>query len=922
MRTARISSKGRSSPVWLVIGCFLVTILLLMVSSFDTSSEKTAGLISILAILFLSLTPFFRRHLKQSCSALFLLVLGYTVLSGLSTLYGYAPSVALPEFCKVLFGFLVFLLVWELKDRFGTRSLIYGFAGISSVLSWICVDQASIRWIGRLVYAILTAWIPNYVGTEAGYNRNRLWGLFGNANTMAFLCGIAVFLTLYLLLTASTHKKRILPLIMLFLNAFTFLMCVSLGATLCMGFTVLLCLIFAGKENRISFLYIGVETLLTVLAAILASYRFFGTDSGFWVLPIVILAAGILILLDLKLRDRTVALLTAHRKVFGITLVILLVLCIGFSVLALSLTKSATVEAGGVSTSYFLYPDSSECTVELQTEGSGQVGVYVNTHEDILVGRDNLFYTGEISDSIPLELPEDTAEVKLIFYAADTPLTIHSISYTDGSGSHEIAPAYRLLPENIVSRLRNLPSNSSVVQRIMLMEDGVTLWKTAPVFGRGLGGFNSGLTSVQDFFFESQYAHNHLVQALCDLGIVGLLLYLGIFAAGFKVLWGLRRSETEQPLYLALFGALVLAFTHNALEINLSVGEGIFANLVVFGLLASNAKPFASKRLVAALKVVVWIVPAYFLVFTLLIAGNFAAASKMAHSTYLDDLESAAKMDVFEGSNYLLTFIENAPLTEDAGYIERAENHAEKLAKSHLSFAPSVLSKFYYDIGQADKGAEMAALYLERNRSNPEGWNTMFHTFDTVLDAALSGQSGLDAAQCLEQFRSFYDDLLQRNQEMLDSVVLDARGTAFVSRLLTVDSTADSTEQISTAMWNQLFDWNTVPDLDDNGLPDNMTVDNYFVRQEDGALEAPNGLNATITVTPKATGTYLITARCNDAALFQFTSDVIQVLQAEGDTYLCLINVPAELQNTPFDLSFSLGTGCILQNLQIVSLTE
>lgn len=76
-----------------------------------------------------------------------------------------------------------------------------------------------------------------------------------------------------------------------------------------------------------------------------------------------------------------------------------------------------------------------------------------------------------------------------------------------------------------------------------------------PVFGRGLGGFENGVASVQDYYYETKYAHNHYVEALCDLGVLGLLAFLSMLGTA---VWALVKSRKEKPLIVMLLAACVL----------------------------------------------------------------------------------------------------------------------------------------------------------------------------------------------------------------------------------------------------------------------------------------------------------------------------------------------------------------------------
>lgn len=86
--------------------------------------------------------------------------------------------------------------------------------------------------------------------------------------------------------------------------------------------------------------------------------------------------------------------------------------------------------------------------------------------------------------------------------------------------------AYTLLPDNIANRLqKNIFEDSSFLLRLQYDIDGWTLFKESPLAGHGLGATEGLLTSVQPFFYESLYLHNHLLQVMDETGLLGLAAF-------------------------------------------------------------------------------------------------------------------------------------------------------------------------------------------------------------------------------------------------------------------------------------------------------------------------------------------------------------------------------------------------------------
>ncbi len=90
--------------------------------------------------------------------------------------------------------------------------------------------------------------------------------------------------------------------------------------------------------------------------------------------------------------------------------------------------------------------------------------------------------------------------------------------------------------------------DSSYRKRADMAEQGLKLWQQAPVFGNGLDAFR-GLSG------QGTYAHNNYVELLCDLGLVGTLLFYTLHA---QVLIRAARARPLLRLYCSIFVVMLL----------------------------------------------------------------------------------------------------------------------------------------------------------------------------------------------------------------------------------------------------------------------------------------------------------------------------------------------------------------------------
>ena len=121
---------------------------------------------------------------------------------------------------------------------------------------------------------------------------------------------------------------------------------------------------------------------------------------------------------------------------------------------------------------------------------------------------------------------------------------IFSAEYS-GAENGKVHLDYPLLPDIIANRIQNLFANENLVQRTMFFKDGMELFSKSPIIGRGLGGFENGVYSVQDFYYETKYAHNHYIQVLSDLGIVGFILFMSILVSSVASI--IKAKENRVP---------------------------------------------------------------------------------------------------------------------------------------------------------------------------------------------------------------------------------------------------------------------------------------------------------------------------------------------------------------------------------------
>ena len=129
------------------------------------------------------------------------------------------------------------------------------------------------------------------------------------------------------------------------------------------------------------------------------------------------------------------------------------------------------------------------------------------------------------------------------------PVLLEGASYQGEAGSGEIPLGYKLLPGFVANRLQGLSANENAIQRLVFFEDGMKLWQRSPLFGLGLGAFENGIKSVQSFYYETKYAHNHYIQTMVETGVIGLALFVGLLLVAAVSVVLARKGKTADEMH-------------------------------------------------------------------------------------------------------------------------------------------------------------------------------------------------------------------------------------------------------------------------------------------------------------------------------------------------------------------------------------
>lgn len=374
-------------------------------------------------------------------------------------------------------------------------------------------------------------------------------------------------------------------------------------------------------------------------------------------------------------------------------------------------------------------------------------------------------------------VPEDSL---VVYFTFSTPedCTIQSAIYTGNGGVGEIPLDYTLLPSFIANRLQGLWANENAIQRLVFFSDGLKLFCRSPIIGLGLGGYENSIKSVQSFFYETKYAHNHYIQTMVETGVVGLLLFLLLLGGSAAAMLHHRKLGDEaHPLTPALGAALVFMAGHGAVEVVFSAYPYLPMAFGVFALisLCCVCPPKGTRVKPRETRPALLVVCALIAVYAVLLGCNMRARSVAASQNNMAGMEKAARLDRFEWADYALSYVERSiSFKVDEPTRQRADQYAERLAALSSNIIPLRLTNYYFETGRAEQAFAMAEQYVSYVASDSNSWNRAFAIIAQYEQDTEVYRSGvLRIAALMEDW----------NAANMGEITLDERAQTLIARM-------------------------------------------------------------------------------------------------------------------------------------------
>ena len=710
-----------------------------------------------------------------------LLLGAYVLMDGISTLYAPSGKFALYEFLKVAAAACMALLLTALEPerpgRMGrcAATVLETACAIASIFS---VDMVGTQWLYNLLCDVTARLDAPIAGIGSVLQEQRLKTIFGNPNVFAGAAGVAILLSLGLAVTAEKRKERCLHLSCLLLNCTVFVLTVSRGAMAAIAAAFLLYLLLERGGRRATSFVLMLETLLLTAAAALAilpAYDRVGNKVQLLPLAAVTAAAAVLCVLDIFVGRPLAQRMGQRMKTVNIVLLAALGLLIAGIVAAVSWTGPIDLQKGD-SITRGAYLGAGSYTLHVEADGPVTVKIQTQTEEDAVMNRKITVYSGE-ADGAAFTAPEDCQSVTFLI-SASQPVHISSFRY-EGTAAGALKLRYRLLPEAIAGRIQTLRAEGNVAQRFVYISDALKLFRTDPIVGRGMGAFENGIYSVQEYHYETKYVHNHYVQAMVDTGIIGLVLWLGLLGtSGLAVIrrWRMDREE-PQSMASALGALLLFMMIHAAVEVIFSSGYFLpfgFGAFAVIDLACGQTVPlrFAGDR---ARRCIVWGEGLCLLAFGLLLCMNLRAARLAAQGGY-ETTARAAALDPYEWADHELSYVYSAAKEEQLpeAMRETMTRYMADLEKLNSNSVPRYLAESCFDLGKTAKAFAMLEKYVDYTPSDPTTWKNAFQLVMRYSDGSDAFREG---AALLK------DKLDRWNAENLGAITLPEEITVFLDQL-------------------------------------------------------------------------------------------------------------------------------------------
>ncbi len=719
------------------ISLFSVALLLAM-----TVQTGRMSMILLFGALALSIGKTPVANFRERFSIPMIGLLLFAVMQGAAAIYSPFDDYASREYVKFLaaFGLSVILLARMAKHHI--RGLLWGISAVCAFIALVCVDMASWSVIFEVFNAVVQVLGGTFADVVEASQGGRINGIYNDANITGVILGMAMLIDWYLIHTEKCARKKLLASVFLGISAVSFLMAMSRGAMLCFCLAALVYLIVE-REDRIGLFFLMLSTLIGL--AVGGGIGYMKLEVGSIVPVLATILCGLVIFaLDWGVGSRLANLLRGHGKIMMAACGAMAVAVCVFGVVALRTMEPYALGNGMITRAVALEPGEYTVSGDWDDGETTMLLVYSRSEKEALLRKETVQYSGAIETAV-ITVPEDATSV-FFRVSGEEGNEIRELTLSDGT---EIPLAYKYLPEEIAGRLHDgLLQGHNVQQRFQYMRDALKIFAATPIIGSGLGSTEGLYTAIQPYYYESKYVHNHILQVMADMGLLGLIGFLGLLLGDAWLL--LRRLRKEKDALAAmLLACWVMLNAHSLLEINFSVRGSLCLMMVLLTLpILLYAEPITiplkgklTKWSGIAVACCFWLYIAVFgglYEMHRMVDREAASFSTNNAVTFLAKLRSFADRDVFTRENYQLTYVANAVALDAYQDNSTVAKYVKSLRNRGTYTANAELAEYYYlPLGQFEELFACSREGLAQEASTKECWNLQLDFYRTdVLEAA------------------------------------------------------------------------------------------------------------------------------------------------------------------------------------------
>lgn len=795
----RARINGKKNSAWVTVALCLA-LAVLGVLHFGGVGAKWMTLLAgvgVIALLFFG-------DEKRLWNLPSLLLLGYAAWSWLTVFWAMSGKFHLREGSKLLIAVFFFLLVALRKSLDGAfaRRVTGVIAGISALYAFLSIEAVSTGLTKTLL-----ARLPMWDTEKIMFQSSRLNGIFGNANIEASIYAIGIFCAIALVCGAEKKWQRALWAAAAAVDALAFLLVFSMGAMACFAAAVVVYLIFAGK-GRVAALLRMLEAAVPAFLCGFAAFALFGSGRFGLVLPVLLANAAVAAVLELTVMEKLSRALEKHqRAAFGV--LIGAVFCVAvYAVAALYVTGPYTF---GMAIYRSARLNAGEHTITIEADGEVSLSIFSRDRLELLNMTQTGLYDGPAEGAVAFEVPE-SSKITVVRMSAAEGVTVRGAVI---DGEQALPLRHKLLPGFASERIQYIGASTSEEQRATFREDALKLWRLSPIIGNGVGAFETGVTAVQDYPYETRYVHNHYLQLLLEDGVVGLALFAGALLTMLLALWKKRRQLEEEELfwlYPALCAELVMNGAQMLWDVSMSMVVFLCMTYAVYGLVVGAcAEPFSEKaaaeetgkkKKAQAKGLDPSLLARNFgigftAVVLLTLCGNLYASSKAnapvgSTDEFMSNLSAAARLDLYEHNDKKLSYVVASLNEGGEAYRAQADEYAAQLAKVQSNTIPRYLVGYYLQTEQYDKAIDEAILGASYSASDADTWDDCAALLNEALfQNMLTPLLTEERAALMAKLTEYYDALQAYNASALVPVELSESAQAFFDKIVILNGCMD-----------------------------------------------------------------------------------------------------------------------------------